>query len=74
MNVLYPPEAMSQQYFKAFQAVVKSDSSLQARIRSAPNVEVVVAIAADMGFQLNPDNGLRMLLWELQEADLEGGD
>ncbi len=74
MNVLYLPEAMSQQYFKAFQAVVKSDSSLQARIRSAPDVEAVAAIAADMGFQLDPDNGLRMLLWELQEADLEGGD
>ena len=62
MNVLHPPEAMSQESFKAFQAVVKSDSSLQARIRSAPNVEAVVAIAADMGFQLNPDNGLRLSL------------
>ncbi|QNJ25385.1 putative sAP domain [Synechococcus sp. SYN20] len=37
-------------------------------------MEAVAAIAADMGFQLDPDNGLRMLLWELQEADLEGGD
>jgi hypothetical protein len=30
-------------------------------------------LTAENGFQLQPDNALRMLMWELQEADLEGG-
>ncbi|MDG1060211.1 MAG: hypothetical protein P8O84_05840 [Synechococcus sp. cluster3_bin.96] len=31
-------------------------------------------MAAENGFQLKPDNALRMLMWELREADLEGGE
>jgi len=30
-------------------------------------------LAAENGFQLQPDNALGMLMWELHEADLEGG-
>ena len=65
---------MSEELIQAFIEKVKSSALLQGKLKAAADVEAVAAIAAENGFQLKPDNALRMLMWELQEADLEGGD
>ena len=65
---------MSEEIIQAFIEKVKSSALLQGKLKAAADVEAVAAIAAENGFQLKPDNALRMLMWELQEADLEGGD
>lgn len=65
---------MSEEKIKAFHERVKADASLQKKLKAAPDVETVAAIAAESGFELNADNSLRMLMWEFQEAELEGGD
>ncbi len=65
---------MSEEKIKAFHARVKVDASLQKKLKTEPDVETVAAIAAESGFQLDADNSLRMLMWEFQEAELEGGD
>ncbi|MCH9772181.1 MAG: hypothetical protein K0U28_01460 [Cyanobacteria bacterium] len=36
-------------------------------------MKLSLSLAAENGLQLKPNNALRMLMWELQEADLEGG-
>ena len=65
---------MSEEIIQAFIEKVKSSALLQGKLKAAADVEAVAAIAAENGFQLKPDNALRMLMWEMQEADLEGGD
>ena len=55
---------MSQEQIKAFHERVKGDTSLQQKLKAAPDVEAVAAIAAESGFQLDADNSLRMLMWE----------
>ena len=65
---------MSEEKIKAFHERVKVDANLQKKLKAAPDVETVAAIAAESGFELNADNSLRMLMWEFQEAELEGGD
>lgn len=65
---------MSEELIQAFIEKVKSSALLQNKLKAAADVEAVAAIAAENGFQLKPNNALRMLMWELQEADLEGGD
>ena len=67
-------DPMSEEIIQAFIEKVKSSALLQGKLKAAADVEAVAAIAAENGFQLKPDNALRMLMWELQEADLEGGD
>ena len=65
---------MSEERIKAFHERVKVDTSLQKKFKAAPDVETIAAIAAESVFQLDADNSLRMLMWEFQEAELEGGD
>ncbi len=65
---------MSEEQLNAFIEKVQSDASLQGKLKAAADVEAVAAIAAENGFQLKPNNALRMLMWEFQEAELEGGD
>ena len=65
---------MSEEQIKAFHERVKVDTSLQQKLKAAPDLEAFAAIAAESGFQLDADNSLRMLMWEFQEAELEGGD
>ena len=67
-------DPMSEEIIQAFIEKVKSSALLQGKLKAAADVEAVAAIAAENGFQLKPDNALRMLMWEMQEADLEGGD
>lgn len=57
---------MSEEQIKAFHARVKGDISLQKKLKAAPDVETVAAIAAESGFQLDADNSLRMLMWDFQ--------
>ncbi|WP_250395653.1 Nif11-like leader peptide family RiPP precursor, partial [Synechococcus sp. MU1655] len=67
-------EPMSEEQLNAFREKVQSDVLLQGQLKVAADVEAVAAIAAENGFHLKPDNALRMLMWEFQEAELEGGD
>ena len=61
--------SMSLEQLKAFLAKVNSDISLQEKLKSAENSDVVVAIAAEEGFSITTSN---LEEAELTEQELEG--
>jgi predicted ribosomally synthesized peptide with nif11-like leader len=62
---------MSEDQLKAFLEAVKSDPTLQDRLKTATGPEVVVAIAKDAGFFISPDD-IQRAKTELSEEELEG--
>ena len=62
---------MSEEQLKAFLEKVKSDTSLQERLKAAANPDAVVSIAKEAGFGIS-SNDLTMTQWELSDEELEG--
>ena len=62
---------MSEEQLKAFLEKVKSDTSLQEKLKAASDADAVVAIAKDAGFVISPGE-LQKLQTDLSEQELEG--
>lgn len=62
---------MSEEQLKAFLEKVKSDSSLQEKLKSAADAGAVVEIAKDAGLSISAED-LTTLQVELSEKELEG--
>ncbi len=64
---------MSEEQLKAFIEKVKSDTSLQEKLKAAADVDVdaVVAIAKDAGFSISADDLTTKAQSELSEEELE---
>ena len=62
---------MSEEQLKAFLEKVKSDTSLEEKLHSAPDADAVVAIAKAAGFVISADN-LKEAQVELSDVELEG--
>lgn len=68
---------MSEEQLKAFLEAVKSNESLQERLKAAGDIDVVVKIAEEAGFTISSDE-LKVAQSNLSELELEaiagGGD
>ena len=62
---------MSEQQLKAFLEKVKSDTSLQEKLKAAPDFYAVTAIAKEAGFSISADD-LENSQSEISEEELEG--
>ena len=62
---------MSEEQLKAFLEKVKSDTSLQEKLKAASDADGVAAIAKEAGFSISADN-LKNAQSELSEEELEG--
>ena len=62
---------MSEEQLKAFLEKVKTDSSLQEKLKAATDHDEVVAIAKEAGFRISADD-LKKAQTEISEQDLEG--
>ena len=62
---------MSEEQLKAFLEKVKTDTSLQGKLKAAADVEAVVAIAKEVGFMFSADQ-LKKAQSEISEEELEG--
>ena len=62
---------MSEEQLKAFQAAVKADEGLQAKLKAAGDADAVVAIAKAAGFLISAEE-LQMSHAEISEEELEG--
>ena len=62
---------MSEEQLKAFLEKVKSDTSLQEKLKAAANADAVTAIAKEAGFSISADD-LKNAQSELSEEELEG--
>ena len=63
---------MSPEQLKAFLAKVKSDTSLQQKLRAAGNAEAAVAIAEEAGFLISSDDLKDAQSADLSDEELEG--
>ena len=63
---------MSEEQLKAFLEKVKSDSSLQEKLKGAAGPDAVVTIAKDAGFTINLDEIENNQARPLSEEELEG--
>ena len=61
---------MSEDQLKAFLAKVKDDTSLQEKLKSAGDVDAVIAIAREAGFEISSDD-LTKAQSALSEQELE---
>ena len=68
---------MSEEQLKAFLEAVKSNESLQERLKAAGDIDAVVKIAEEAGFTISSDE-LKVAQSNLSELELEaiagGGD
>ena len=62
---------MSEEQLKAFLEKVKTDTSLQEKLKAAADANAVVAIAKEAGFSISADD-LTKAQSELSEEELEG--
>ena len=62
---------MSEEQLKAFLEKVKSDTSLQEKLKAAADSDAVLAIAKEAGFMISADD-LKNAPSELSEEELEG--
>ena len=62
---------MSEEQLKAFLDKVKSDTSLQEKLKAAADANAVAAIAKEAGFMISADD-LAKAQSELSEEELEG--
>ena len=62
---------MSEEQLKAFLEKVKSDTSLQEKLKAAADNDAVAAIAKDAGFSISADD-LKKAQSEISEEELEG--
>ena len=62
---------MSEEQLKAFLEKVKTDTSLQEKLKAATDSDAVLAIAKDAGFSISADD-LTKAQSEIQDAELEG--
>ena len=62
---------MSEEQLKAFLEKVKSDTSLQEKLKAAADVDAVTAIAKEAGFSISADN-LKNAQLEILDDELEG--
>ena len=62
---------MSEEQLKAFLEKVQGDTSLQEKLKAAPDNDAVVAIAKAAGFSLSADD-INKAKSELSEEELEG--
>lgn len=62
---------MSEEQLKAFLEKVKTDSSLQEKLKAAANSDATLAIAKEAGFRISVDD-LKKTQTEISEQDLEG--
>ena len=65
---------MSKEQLKAFLEKVKSDSSLQEKLKAAASPEAVVEIAKDAGFSITAEDiqSMQSATVELSDEELEG--
>ena len=61
---------MSEDQFKAFMEAVKADAGLQEQLKSARDVDAVVAFAKEVGFVISSDE-LQPAQAEISEEELE---
>ena len=61
---------MSEEQLKAFLEKVKTDSSLQEKLKAASDADAVVAIAKEAGFSISADD-LKIAQSEISEEELE---
>ena len=61
---------MSEDQLKAFTAAIKSDNSLQSKLKEAKDVDSIVSIAKEAGFEIDA-NEINNAKAELSEEDLE---
>ena len=61
---------MSEEQLKAFLAKVKTDTSLQEKLKAAADSDAVLEIAKDAGFCISADN-LHKAQFEVSEQELE---
>ena len=64
---------MSEEQLKAFLEKVKTDSSLQEKLKAAKDDNAVADIANEAGFSISADD-ITNSQSELSEEELEGGD
>ena len=62
---------MSEEQLKAFLEKVKSDTSLQEKLKAAADSDAVLAIAKEAGFSISADV-LKSAQSEISEEELEG--
>ena len=62
---------MSEEQLKAFLEKVKTDASLQEKLKAAADNDAVAAIAKDAGFSISADD-LKKAQSEISEEELEG--
>ena len=62
---------MSEEQLKAFLEKVKSDTSLQEKLKASANPDAVVSIAKEAGFMISADD-LNQGQSEISEEELEG--
>ena len=62
---------MSEEQLKAFLEKVKSDTSLQEKLKAASDADTVISIAKEAGFSISTDD-LKKAQSELSEEELEG--
>ena len=62
---------MSEEQLKAFLEKVKTDASLQEKLKAAANADAVTAIAKEAGFSISVDD-LKKAQSEISEEELEG--
>ncbi len=62
---------MSEEQLKAFLEKIKTDASLQEKLKAAANADAVTAIAKEAGFSISADD-LKKAQSEISEEELEG--
>ena len=62
---------MSEEQLKAFLEKIKTDASLQEKLKAAANADAVTAIAKEAGFSISADD-LKNAQSELSDEELEG--
>ena len=63
---------MSEEQLKAFLEKVKTDSSLQEKLKAASDADGVVAIAKEAGFKISAEDLKNAQVTELSDEELEG--
>ena len=63
--------AMSEEQIKAFLEKIKSNTSLQEKIKAAADSDAVLAIAKEAGFMISADDLKNAQYEELEDSELE---
>ena len=63
---------MSEEQLKAFLEKVKTDASLQEKLKAAANADAVTAIAKEAGFKISAEDLKNAQVTELSDEELEG--